>query len=341
MTTFSGSKTIRLYRLTLGGVLEQILTFYSSGTVSKTIFLPQMDTYYMEVSGNALGAYQVSVEELATVPPDTYPDTCGDDPPPFELIPDDAPVEGTISTAIDEDWLTFQAQQLHMYDITLTHDDGGNVYYDLFYSDCLTRITYNRKQLTMVAWENDNYNIRVHGGMHYYEIQVADLGLQPDDHGNTAEDATGIFPNGFGYAGSIQYNATFFSDEDWFVFEAPYDSTYDVTLNSQSSTKYVKVYEEQPAGELTQILYMYTGTSKTQQIPVKEQTRYFAQVYSTSPGSYTLAVQAPTVMCGDLAHPFPTYDFNQDCYVNLVDFAMFAVEWLQCSDPNPPCSFNP
>ena len=79
--------------------------------------------------------------------------------------------------------------------------------------------------------------------------------------------------------------------------------------------------------------------------------------------------------CGDAEHPYPTGDLNTDCYVDLDDLDVFAGQWLSsgcvapdwcegadisqdanvkfndfaelasswmdCTDPNPPCSFNP
>lgn len=37
--------------------------------------------------------------------------------------------------------------------------------------------------------------------------------------------------------------------------------------------------------------------------------------------------------CGDAEHPYPLMDFNQDCYVDLADFALFAAHWLECTAP--------
>ena len=34
-------------------------------------------------------------------------------------------------------------------------------------------------------------------------------------------------------------------------------------------------------------------------------------------------------------------DINEDCYVNFIDFAMFAEQWLDCIDPNLPCGELP
>jgi hypothetical protein len=33
--------------------------------------------------------------------------------------------------------------------------------------------------------------------------------------------------------------------------------------------------------------------------------------------------------CGDPTHPYPLGDFNEDCFVDWTDFAIFADNWLQ------------
>lgn len=47
------------------------------------------------------------------------------------------------------------------------------------------------------------------------------------------------------------------------------------------------------------------------------------------------ACQASHMMPGSPA--YSTYDFNQDCLVNLVDFADFAADWLNCTDALAHC----
>ena len=37
--------------------------------------------------------------------------------------------------------------------------------------------------------------------------------------------------------------------------------------------------------------------------------------------------------CGDVCHPYPDYDFNFDCFTNLIDFSMMATKWLECNAP--------
>jgi hypothetical protein len=46
--------------------------------------------------------------------------------------------------------------------------------------------------------------------------------------------------------------------------------------------------------------------------------------------------------CGDAEyrHYLPT-DMNRDCKVNMKDFSLFTDNWLDCTDPDPPCSYLP
>lgn len=38
--------------------------------------------------------------------------------------------------------------------------------------------------------------------------------------------------------------------------------------------------------------------------------------------------------CGDICHPIQRPDLNQDCYINLEDFAIYAQGWLRCNHPD-------
>ena len=97
---------------------------------------------------------------------------------------------------------------------------------------------------------------------------------------------------------------------------------------------------------------------------------YYDNIVVTSEPDET---NAP-VCCGDANHPYPIGDLNQDCYVNWQDLEKFAdrwlvscagpgwcsgadmgkdagvnlndlaaigANWLSCTDPNSPCSYNP
>jgi len=87
----------------------------------------------------------------------------------------------------------------------------------------------------------------------------------------------------------------------------------------------------------------------------------------------TACLDYPTAYCGDQTHPYPAADFTRDCYVdlrdlqvladqwlaavgeltadiapfgsdgtvNIYDLATLAQHWLTCTDPYPPCSYQP
>jgi hypothetical protein len=50
---------------------------------------------------------------------------------------------------------------------------------------------------------------------------------------------------------------------------------------------------------------------------------------------------ASILVCGDSNHPNPVVDLNGDCYVDMSDLSVMAQNWLECTDPLPPCSYNP
>ncbi len=54
----------------------------------------------------------------------------------------------------------------------------------------------------------------------------------------------------------------------------------------------------------------------------------------TISGNQTVtAIYNDVKACGDICHPYPDYDANQDCIVNLLDFSSFALEWMICTAP--------
>ena len=40
---------------------------------------------------------------------------------------------------------------------------------------------------------------------------------------------------------------------------------------------------------------------------------------------------ADVAACGDYQHPYPIGDINQDCKVDIIDFAMLSEHWLECT----------
>ena len=198
----------------------------------------------------------------------------------------------------------------------------------------------NRTALGFVAWEDATYKIQIkesYGKLAYYQLEVLDLATYEDDHGNTCDQATPILPNGRDVGGFLDYTADILSDEDWFAFTARHDSTYQIAINTPGS-KILTVHKA-PDCSSTALLTLYQNQSKP--LEVTEGSVYYLRVRLGAAGSYTVAVSSPEPVCGDTAHPYPAYDFNHDCWVNLEDFAMFAMDWLTCTQPHPPCGYKP
>jgi hypothetical protein len=60
--------------------------------------------------------------------------------------------------------------------------------------------------------------------------------------------------------------------------------------------------------------------------------------FSTFTGQFRTSDLMPKcpVVCGTLGQVYHPMDFNEDCYVNLSDLAMFASTWIDCTDPQNP-----
>lgn len=58
--------------------------------------------------------------------------------------------------------------------------------------------------------------------------------------------------------------------------------------------------------------------------------------YLTMNGNRTIKAVyvADTAVCGDECHPILKGDLNEDCYINLEDFAIYAASWLSCTHPD-------
>jgi hypothetical protein len=52
-----------------------------------------------------------------------------------------------------------------------------------------------------------------------------------------------------------------------------------------------------------------------------------------TPGEKGTIYQVYIPVCGDVLHPYPVGDLNRDCRVNLLDVAILAEHWLECSAP--------
>jgi hypothetical protein len=121
------------------------------------------------------------------------------------------------------------------------------------------------------------------------------------------------------------------------------DGSYTLKLNNlEYNWKYLYIYRINEIDEPVQVTYisayLSNGISSTT-LNLAAGLHYIKVEGST--GNYQMSILSPEPRCGDLEHPYPMGDVNQDCYFNLNDISMMAADWLQCTDPNPPCEFQP
>ena len=59
----------------------------------------------------------------------------------------------------------------------------------------------------------------------------------------------------------------------------------------------------------------------------------FRNDYSDMEYTYSMNSVNPPTSCGDPGTVYDIADMNLDCVVNLLDFSVLAIEWLECTDP--------
>lgn len=171
-------------------------------------------------------------------------------------------------------------------------------------------------------------------------------------------------PNSGVYAASAAANWVFGVSFDWY-YDTPFagpggiDMTFD---NYQWSGFIIPVSELTTAGmamtTLNEPLGYFGGTSAdfeswllsevTPRLPQDAAYLLFVQGEShpdwTNPdmGMTTDGIVGETIIayavqqqpqCGDPNHPYPVGDLNQDCRVDLLDLAILASHWLECTAP--------
>ncbi|OXU15239.1 hypothetical protein [Sedimentisphaera salicampi] len=310
------------------------------------VFIEKNNTVYFEVYGHGyLGDYSIGAEILEAFPEDSYSDDCET---ANEIIAGAPPTDGTInrsdpvnSIPLDTDWFKFETQRLHKYEIVLTRSDYSNVNFKLYDNDCslLQNTVYN--YATIVSLYDGFYKINVLGddskiGEHY-NLSVIDLGLEQDEYGNTFEDAAEFSQlDGTPQAGEINYSANFNTDWDVIKFLAPMTGNYTLGFNNLSGAgyMYLQLYEEESAGVYNYKLSSsdYKGGSATVVHPYLTEGNYYIKIYGGL-GPYEIYVESPEPRCGDLNHPHPVGDANEDCVVDMLDIAEMAGNWLTDNRP--------
>ena len=308
-------------------------------TSSSTVFLDGTEPCYIKISG-ATGTYKLRVDQLAIYPPDSYGQNCSEATP---LTVDVAGTIGTISPdqAVNQDWFVFNTTALHKYHITLTQADNCDAAFYLYNADCSVQLYGRTRDITVVSWFGEDFKILVDGVTsrlgNQYTIKVEDIDTHVDEFPNLSTQATMINKDGTIYDGVIDYSATVQSDEDWMKFVAPIDGSYEFTFrNFDYNWKYYYVYSVDEAGILHQVFYRnsYFNTDVYSGALVAG-THYVKVVSST--GDYQISVVSPEPRCGDLDHPYPVGDVNEDCRVDFADLAEMAANWLECTAPGTEC----
>ena len=157
-----------------------------------------------------------------------------------------------------------------------------------------------------------------------FALAIGSARAEEPDYGNDCSSAEPIEPNGIVVEGTLNPAG----DEDWFSFTAAADGLYEISLWNLSGSKYVVVYGPDGCpGSLQQILSFGTGAGTiTREVSIASAGTYYIKIYYGSAGLYRVSVLSPEPQCGDSSHPYPSGDINQDCMVNLKDFAI----WTQC-----------
>jgi len=56
--------------------------------------------------------------------------------------------------------------------------------------------------------------------------------------------------------------------------------------------------------------------------------------FAAQPPAAQFDIVGAVAYCGDVNHPHPVGDVNQDCRVNMLDLALVASHWLDCTHPD-------
>jgi len=327
----------------LGNLIQQASNYAVNSFGESTVFFENGTDCFIKMIGD-LGSYSIDVEYLDTTPPDSYSNDCSA-ATPFAV---GTTIVGTLdhsSGSFDVDWLVFNTQAMHKYQITMTRTANSDSTFLLYPDNCGTNISGYTTSFTLVSWFSENYKLRLVGNSttfgHYYTINVTDLGLLTDDWANTAETSLSIPKDGTWIDGILQYTADYHTDKDWFKLIAPVDGSYLLKLkNTENNWKYLYLYRPNEIDTLVQLSYTYAISNiGTATVNLTAGTHYIK--IEGDMGGYQFSVLSPEPRCGDLDHPYPMGDVNKDCYFDMADISMMAADWLSCTNPNPPCGFVP
>lgn len=290
-------KLITVYQANEFGDLVQIAYWWQNGNGSyQTFFFDYNRPCYFQVSSDG-GGYWVSVEALGTTANDSYSNLCAS---PSTIAIDADATTGTLDHSnpieYDTDWFVFNTDALHMYRIQLTRVDNCDVVFDIYNADC-AYIVGSTLDATVSSWYGEDYKIYVRGNDgaigNFYTLKVTDLGLYPDDSGNTFDVATPIPTDGTRIDGAIQYNSTYRSDEDWYTFTPDAYGMYQLKLtNAIGNWKQIELFQADSFGNLGLILNWWSNNDTQGRTVHLEYSRPCYIRISNEGGNYALSVES-------------------------------------------------
>ncbi len=335
-----GYKVVKIYQIDEFDTMHETLniTCWSDDIQSKTFFIEDPEDIYLKVYYDN-GEYQFYLEDLGAYTPDGTEDSCVN---PVDITVNASPISGTLSHnqdgSLEKDWYIFETEALHKYEIRYTKSDNTYLDMRIYNADC-GQVIGNGNNHTVVSWTGEDYKIMVGGDAGYlgtyYTLEVVDLGIFSDDYPNTAAQAVEMPKDGTLIDGTVNYSANYHGDEDWFTFTAALDGTYTFTLTGEYAMGYksIYIYSMDGYGQLHSVrnTSVWSDSINTFDVTLGAGEIYVKVYYDL--GDYSLSVLSPDPRCGDLDHPYPVGDANQDCTVDLTDFALMAANWLTCSAP--------
>lgn len=293
----SNWKYIEVFQSNEFGDLVSIIGWWQNANGgSRTIFVDYNRPCYFQVRNDG-GGYWVSVEALGTTANDSYSNLCDS---PSEITADADATIGTLDHSnpleYDRDWFVFHTQPLHMYRILMTRVDNCDVGFEIYNKDCASVIG-GTLDATVTSWYGEDYKIYVRGSTtlvgNYYTLKVTDLGLYPDDSQNTFDVATPIPTDGTRIDGTIQYNSSYHSDEDWYTFTPQAFGLYQIkAINAVGNWKLIELYQADSFGNLGQVIYWWTNNDTQSRMVHLEYTRPCYIRISNEGGPYALSVES-------------------------------------------------
>ena len=152
--------------------------------------------------------------------------------------------------------------------------------------------------------------------------------LNCDDTGLAFSALRQVFGIGLGVGVRSTSNI---ADNEWHMVTGTYDGetgTGSIYVDGLLENQLVDTERKAATNEFPVVLGAQTVSA--------EYSPYEGLLDKTSIYSYALspldvAMLYTDVTGGEICLEYPEYDFNEDCIIDILDFAMFATDWLECN----------